>query len=746
MLADRPRLRAALSWLIPALGFLAVILAMFWPLWTGIHGARKAFAWDAQWEYWGDLQFLHDTLARGELPLWNPFDRGGYPFHADPQAGILYPVNWLLVGLSFLTGAKSWLVSLKIVLHFWIGAMGLYAFLRRRGLPEAACFAGGVFFVLTYPNTHATFSALVWGIAWLPWMLLAVDAWAEAPSPRRAAGVALAFGMAQLTGAPAAFWYALIVVVPYGVWAIVHHARASGDVRAYLRAASLTTAIAGVLFVCMVAAQFQATSQLVQHTVRDVRDLDFIGTSVFGAKELLAFAVPRMPAPNENPYLTVVMIFAIGAVLSADPTPRRLVLAGVAVAGLLFAYGNQVGVLPVAASILPPFGFFRRAHRYFFVCIVPIAILGAEGLALLARTEAEELKRRYGRVLLAAGGLGVAVFASAFCVASFKGKALEPWRDAYGFAAASFLVTSWVLFLLVASEKRRQPTFLALAVVVMGLGLWHAREPAIARDWAPVPATPRDGDVAKLTGVPTDARVYDREILRFRPGIRLGLRDLGGYEADPLALSRYMGILKMGQAQPTLLGHANVRWLLEEKSTQTKPQVLSKNGLAERGPGLFELPEVAPTVLWIDAAQVLSGGPDAVLKTLRASHPGTVALLEAPVADPGATSGTAPPVAGRLTRYGRSMLSAEIDAPDTGVVVIHEAYYPGWRARLDGRPVPIVPANLMFRGIVVGPGHHRIDMEYPATQYCALAPVSVAGVLAALVLLLWKRRRKEARA
>jgi hypothetical protein len=742
VLADKPRLRAALSWILPGLVFLAIIGLCFWPLWTGISGARKAFAWDAQWEYWGDLQFLHDTLRHGEFPLWNPFDRAGYPFHADPQAGILYPVNWLLVGLSFLTGPGQWLVSLKILLHFWIGAFGLYAFLRRRGLPEAAAYAGGLFFVLTYPNTHATFSALVWGIAWCPWMLLAVDAWAEAPSPARAAGVALAFGMAQLTGAPAAFWYGLLVVVPYGTWAIVHHARRSEDVRAYLRVASWTTALAAGLFVAMVAAQFLATTELVQHTVRDVRDAEFIGGSVFGAKELLAFAVPRLPAPNENPYLTIVMLFAAAAVLSAEPTPRRLVLAGVVVAGLLFAFGNHVGLLTPLASLIPPFGFFRRAHRYFFVCIVPFAILGAEGLALLARTEAAELKRRYGRFLLAAGGLGVAVFASGFIVASFKGKPLEGWRDAYGFAAASFLVSTWVLFMLVASDARGKRVFLALAVVVMGVGLWHAREPAIMRDWAAVPTTPRDADVARLTGVPNEARVYDRELFRFRPGIRLGIRDLGGYEADPLALSRYMLVLKMGQAQPKLLGHAGVRWLLEEKSTQTKPQVLSKDGLAERGPGMYELPEVAPSVQWLDAAKVVNG-PEAALWALRQAHPGTLALVEHPLADPAAMSGDAPPVAGRITRYGRSMLSAEVDAPDTGIVVIAEAYYPGWRARVDGKEVPIVPVNVLFRGVVVGPGHHLIDMEYPATAYCALAPVSVAGVLAAFVLLLWKRRRSS---
>jgi hypothetical protein len=754
VLADRPRLRAVLSWTIPAGVFLVVILAVFWRLWTGIDGAPRAFAWDAQWEYWGDLQFLHDAVRDGQLPLWNPFDRAGYPLHADPQAGVLYPVNWLLVALSFVTGTKWWLVAIKIIAHFWLAGFGMYTFLRWRKLPQAACYAGGVFFMLCYPFSHAMFSALNWGMAWLPWMLLAVEAWAQRPSLGRGAGVALAFGLAELAGAPAAFWYSLLVVVPYGVWAIVHHARARGDARAYLHEAAYSTALAGALFVAIVAAQFLATSQLVTHTVRDARNLDFIGTSVFNAEELMAFAIPRMPVPNEGPYLTIVMLFSIAAVLSVEPTPRRLVLAGVAVAGVLCAFGNQGGFLPAAASMVPPFGFFRRAHRYFYVCVAPLAILGAEGLALLARTSAADLQRKYGRALLIGGALGVLVFGIGFTIHAQKGKAAEDIREAFGFAAVSFVVSTWVLYMLVTRvELRGKQVFLAIAAVLLGLDLWFARFLVTEKNFVAVPVPTRDRDAQTLAGVPLEARVYDRELFKFRPGIRLGIRDLGGYEGDPLALSRFAGLLKMVQAQPSALGHANVRWLLEEKTTPTKPAVLPKGGLTPGGkPGVFEVPAVAPAVEWIDAARLIQGGPDKVFAELKSATPGQVGLLEAGTlarADEvaGLYEGTAAPVAGKITRYDRSRLTADIVAPDTGLVVIHEAYYPGWTARVDGKEVHVLPANGLFRGVVVGAGHHTIEMEYKATQYRVLAPVSVLGLLAAAGLFFVdERRRRRAQA
>ena len=38
---------------VPALVLLALVLVMFWRLWTPLEGERRSFAYDAQWEYWG---------------------------------------------------------------------------------------------------------------------------------------------------------------------------------------------------------------------------------------------------------------------------------------------------------------------------------------------------------------------------------------------------------------------------------------------------------------------------------------------------------------------------------------------------------------------------------------------------------------------------------------------------------------------------------------------------------------------
>jgi hypothetical protein len=729
-----PRVRRLVHLAVVGLVYAAVVLFVFWRVWTPIHGARRAFVYDAIWEYWGDLQFQVDALARGKLPLWNPYDRCGYPIHADPQAGLLYPLNWPLMALGGLTGSPYWLITVKILVHFWIALVGMHAFLARRKLPLAACFAGACFMILTYPFSHAMFSALNWGVAWTPWMLLALDRWGELPTRRTAAWVSLAFGMSWLSGGPAAFWYALLVSAPYAGWLIVHH-------RLARRTVLVTAGIAAGLFAFMAAAQLTATAALVEHTVREERDLAFIATSAFSPDDLFGMLVSRMP--GEGAYIGILGAFFIGAALVLAPTPRNLVLAATAVFGVLIAWGDSAGFLPASASFLSPFGMFRRAHRYLYVTMVPLAILVAEGMATLAAISSPDVRRRVGRFVVAIGGLGVVVFGVGVVVTSKAPNRPEVFRDAFALAFASVIVSTWILWMVLREGANRR-VFLAIAALILTFDIWFARHPTIEKNFTARPVTPNDAHALALPGVPLDARVYDREFLKYRAGIRLHIRDLGGYEGDPLALARYAEFLRRYGADPSRVGHANVKYLLEAggKAVAKKPG----DGKPLR-PGIWEVAQVAPAVLWVDKATIVEGGAGASIGALHHVTPGTAAILERPSLRPEEAARAAEGVpgataAGRIVEADLDRVVAEIDAPADGVVVIAEHVHPGWSATVDGREARIVPANGLFRAVFVEPGHHRIEMRYRAWGFVVLAALSIGAVLAALAVALVVGSRK----
>ena len=744
--------RIASSYAAAALVFLICLMALFWRLWTPIDGARRTFGWDAQWEYWGDLQYQLDAYSDGDLPLWNPYDRAGYPFHTDPQAGIFYPGTWLLLGGAALTGeADYWWIAVKVVLHFWLACFGAWVYLRRRGLHPAACYVGGFVFILSYPYLHNVFSALNWSMAWTPWVLAAIDHFAARPTRARGALLALAGAMCTLAGAPASFWYSLLIIAPYGVWAAVAGARGAGprgspERRAYLRAFAVAGATAAGLYLAMVAAQLRSTGSAVDQTVREARNLDFITESTFGIDDMVALLMPRMLGGNT--YLGAGAIIWAAIALTAFVSGRRLVLAAVAVIGFACALGQTGDFLAFGASVFEPFGFFRRAHRYLYVTQLPIAILAAEGLDGVIRLEAREVARKILRGVLVWGVLALLIFGTGFAVTQRNNLDPQPLRDAFVLTCLSNAIAVWLTAMILTRTGSWKQVFAALAVLFVATDLWFARKSDVEQRMHALPSTKRDGEAAGMEGVPLGVRVYDRHYLGYRPGTRLHIRDFGGYEDDPLALSRYNALLDMVQRQPRQLGHANVGWFLDAHQRPLKVAGSDTAAFTPVKKHVRKVNQVAPAVLWVDRATVVKGGAAEALAELVRHPPGTAAVLEEGTFDgelaAAGAGGDAAPVSGRLVELGRNRLVAAIEAPAAGVVVIHESYFPGWRAWVDGEETAIAPANGVFRGLAVGPGRHEIVMEYSPPGWLALALVSLFGTLAAAVVAAvgWRRERR----
>jgi hypothetical protein len=735
--------RVIAPYAVPAAVFLAIILAIFWRAWTPIEGERRAFSWDARWEYWGDLQLQADALTAGELPLWNPHDRLGYPFYTDPQAGSLYPPQWPLIGAAAATGSPWWLITVKVLLHFEIAALGMFALLRRRKLPAACCYLGGIMVITSYPLLHNTFSALNWSFAWVPWWLLAAEAWVERPAWTTALAMAVTAALTALAGGWAAFWYGALVVGVFTAVGVIAAARerAGPERRAYLLGLAKTGAAAVGWFIVLAGAQILATGGVVQDTVRDDRNVKFFGTTVFSAVDMLGFFVPR--AQGENVYLGWGPILWTAIWVALRPSWRNLTLAAIFGLAVLCAMGDT-GPLPSFASVMPGFGLFRRAHRYLYVAVIPVAILAAHGLALITTLD-DEARIRLRRAVIVASTLLVAV-----CAIGFAVKVQHPWkpdavRDAFGWGIGSALVGGFTTWLLLAHPKLRG--VVVIAVAVAGLDLWVARAAKVEAGFQGIPVTPLDGKLISLVGhgaVPR--RIYDDGKIGFRPGIRLGLRDLGGYEGDPLALQRFQRVLDAVKRAPKLAAHAGIAYVFDAD----KPQ-LTGPGLEPLGqPGMARVTDAIPDVLWFDAVELAPDAGKALERTL-AAPPGAIAVVEEPQLDAALRArltrvdapGTAP-VAGRLTTLELRYLRAEIDAPADGLVMIDELYYGrGWTAEVDGFETPIVAVNGWARGVPVGPGHHVIEMTFSATRFLLGAMVALLGWIASLVfvIVMWRRSR-----
>ena len=157
---------------------------------------------------------------------------------------------------------------------------------------------------------------------------------------------------------------------------------------------------------------------------------------------------------------------------------------------------------------------------------------------------------------------------------------------------------------------------------------------------------------------------------------------------------------------------------------------------------IYENRRAMPRAFVAGAAIVVRGPKDArAAMSDPAFDPAASVVLEGPDAiSPTSAASPAPTGQARITRYGAQEVEVLVEAQRPGVLVLTDAWYPGWEAQLDGAPAPIHPADLAFRGVVVPAGTHRVVFHYrPAsvTSGLGLAGLSAIGLAGALL----RRRR-----
>jgi len=82
----------------------------------------------------------------------------------------------------------------------------------------------------------------------------------------------------------------------------------------------------------------------------------------------------------------------------------------------------------------------------------------------------------------------------------------------------------------------------------------------------------------------------------------------------------------------------------------------------------------------------------------------------------------------------RSAAVIRVIALKPGHVVVADAFAPGWRASLDGRDVPILRADGLFRAVTVDAGEHEIEMTYRPPEVRAGILLSLAAIVVTAVL------------
>ena len=163
-----------------------------------LFGVNQLYMRDMTRYYYPTKQILREIVQHGEFPYWNRYFSAGQPIAANPEHEVFYPLTWLILLPSYDLGYR-----LHVLIHLYIGLLGMYALLRSMELRPPAAWMGALSFglggiYLSYVNLLP----ILFCAAWLPLTCLFVRRFLLRHSIRDFAAAGLFLGLQCLVAEP----------------------------------------------------------------------------------------------------------------------------------------------------------------------------------------------------------------------------------------------------------------------------------------------------------------------------------------------------------------------------------------------------------------------------------------------------------------------------------------------------------------------------------------------------------------
>lgn len=425
-----------------------------------------------------------DLMRGGHAPLWNPYIFCGMPLLGAAQAGVLFPLNWFY--LLFNTPVAT---NLMMLSAYMLAALGAYLYARRSGssmsgaVVTSLVWQGSAFLVGQVGHTNIVHTA-----ALLPWLLWAIDGYAENGDRRRGMVVAVLVAFQCFAGHQQTFVYTLLVAAAYAL--MMWRAGESAGARRPAYLWSLVMLAAGL---ALAAVQILPSLELLRHSLRADASYDFFSSFSMPRRFLWTFFAPYVMGGGDGnlfraPYvgpsfyaeyvgyvgLATVALALLALLLKRDA--KTTFWAVVVIAGIILALGRYAPVeFYRLIYAVPVLNLFRVPARHLMEVEFALAVLAGRGLTVLMTSSD---RRRIVKWVAAAGAI---VFLLT-CLAITVGRPAE-FRLAQT-APVSILrapelflppvmaaLSVWALWFL-ARRRTTGAVAILIAVLLLDLNLW----------------------------------------------------------------------------------------------------------------------------------------------------------------------------------------------------------------------------------------------------------------------------------
>jgi hypothetical protein len=434
-----------------------------------------------------------------------------------------------------------------------------------------------------------------------------------------------------------------------------------------------------------------------------------------------------------------------------------------AVVGLLWSLGGFTPFYRLVYAVVPGTRFFRAPSTFVFIVALAIAVFAALGTRrLLERGVARGYLIGWlvvGALLLALGvGGGLTSFATTVAAEARYDAVLANQQAVAAGAVRSFVVVIVALaaLLLIARGRLRAPAAGVVLAAMIALDLWSIERlywrfsPRAERLYASDPTIEHikaQREPARVLALPfQDPEAFHDPFFQGDALMVHDVRQVLGYHGNELA--RYQRLVGKDEGYRPILTPAiwrllNVRYLLTNVDTSMVPGLPLLVGPVRNAAGstayLYQLPGENPFA-WVAPVGV-KAEDDVVLATLRDGRfdPARAALVAPDSPVPAARNVTSLPEPAaarvRVERYapGEVALRIEGEVAAGSVLIVSENYYPGWRARVDGREAPIGRADLSLIGVGLSAGARTVSLTFRSAPFETGKWITLAAIAAAVV-------------
>ena len=718
------------------------------------------------------LRAAFRELAAFGLPRWNPWLHGGQPILSNPSYAAFYPPSWLALAVP-----PYYALSLLAVLHAALAFAGAWRLARRLGCGRGAAALAGVGYsgcgaYLSLLNAYT----LLLSLAWLPWLLAWGDETLRAPRGERWWRPALlaggALGLQLLNGEPSTMVMSGLALLALATSAAGRRPRSAVIALQALVPLAFGVALAAVQLLPTLGrlAESPRTALSARHATlwslspRRLVEIvfpRFYGDPARGGEGLFfgeALNDPGYPYV-ESLYPGLLLAVLGAAALIRGRIPRRAAWVLAFGAGCFLALGRHNPLYAAVRRVVPLLAIQRYPEKFVILAVLALALAGVLGWQWLlderqaGRPEAANLPLALALAVLAAAALLAARLLWAPDPA-LPAAALAYLREESRAAVATAAAVAALLGLCRWRRPGRRLLSL-LAVLLLAADLWHYGHgqvrtvpaavyqvpPPLAASLLPardrVFAPPQEGLDPSPGGRATQAEMTRTFVARLVPYGGLLWRIPYAFDLDfDLMLTGWAQgadeILRQEWPEPSrsfrYLGAWNVRTVLMARRSPDQPPAGPEPELL--GLRRLENAHVLPRFRFVPRV------------TFHPTHAAAVAAARAGEwAVAREEQGVRPGLPPRTRVYARPPRLLE-SADEGGRVRLHyraeegaffvaaTTFDEGWRARVDGAPVPVEPTAACQLGVELPAGEHRLVLEYRDP----LVPVGAAVTLAALLV------------